>query len=87
MLTFRAVACAAHFEWLELNCRAEGVLERAERGSQFSRYKTFAILTVPAGVDLAVPRELLERAESGCSITNSLRGSRSLEVQVLIADR
>jgi organic hydroperoxide reductase OsmC/OhrA len=87
ILTFRAVARAAHFDWLKLDCRVEGVLEQAERVSRFTRYKTFASLTVPAGVDLAIPRELLERAESGCLIANSLRGSRSLEAQVLVADR
>jgi organic hydroperoxide reductase OsmC/OhrA len=85
VLTFRAVARAAGFEWLHLECRVEGVLERAERVSQFTRYTTVAKLTVPVGADMAKARVLLEQAERGCLISNSLRGSRTLESEVVAA--
>src|SRR6516165_3960288 len=62
ILTFRAAARAPRFKWLRLECRVEGVLERIGRVSQFTRYTTFATLTVPAGTDSAKARELLERA-------------------------
>ena len=87
ILTFRAVSRAARFEWLQLECRVEGVLERVERVSQFTYYTTFAKLTVPAGTDVAKARELLEGAEHGCLVANSLRGSRALEVQIVMGDR
>jgi len=87
ILTFRAVARAARFEWLNLECRVEGVLERVEGNSQFTRYTTFATLSVAAGTDETNARALLERAEHGCLIANSLRGARALEVQILVADR
>jgi|SRR5579872_6174109 len=87
ILTFRAVARAARFEWLNLECRVEGTLERVERTAQFTRFTTFAKLTVPAGSDLIKANELLERAEHGCLIANSLHGSRALQPQVLVADR
>jgi len=87
VLTFRAVSRAARFEWLHLECRVEGVLDRVDRTSQFTRYVTFAKLTVPADAEVAKARELLERAEHGCLISNSLRGSRTLEAQVVAADR
>ncbi len=83
ILTFRAVTRAARFEWLRLECRVEGVLERVGRVSQFTRYTTFATLTVPAGTDAAKAREFLERAEHGCLIANSLRGTRILDAQVI----
>jgi len=86
VLTFRAMARAARFEWLHVECRVEGVLERMDRFSQFTRYTTFAKLTAPAGTDVAKARELLERAEHGCLIANSLRGSRTLDAQVVVAD-
>ena len=85
VLTFRAVARAARFEWLHLECRVEGVLERVERVSQFTRYTTIARLTVPAGADVAKARVLLEQAEHGCLISNSLRGSRTLNSEVVAA--
>jgi len=86
ILTFRAAARAPRFKWLRLECRVEGVLERIGRVSQFTRYTTFATLTVPAGTDSAKARELLERAEHGCLIANSLRGTRVLEAQVVSAE-
>ena len=85
ILTFRAVSRAARFEWSRLECRVEGVLERVGRTPQFTRYTTFAKLTVPEGVDAAKARELLERAEHGCLIANSLTGSRALEIQISVA--
>jgi organic hydroperoxide reductase OsmC/OhrA len=85
ILTFRAVSRAARFEWSGLECRVEGVLERVGGVSQFTRYTTLARLTVPEGADTAKARELLERAEHGCLIANSVRGSRALETQISVA--
>lgn len=87
ILTFRAVCRAARLEWQRLDCRVEGVLDRVDRVPQFTRFSTFATLTVPVNTDVAKARELLERAEHGCLIANSLRGSRALETQVVVADR
>jgi organic hydroperoxide reductase OsmC/OhrA len=84
ILTFRAVSRAARFEWSQLDCRVEGVLERVGPISQFTRFTTFARLRVPSGSDAAKARELLERAEHGCLIANSLRGTRTLEMEVLL---
>lgn len=87
ILTFRAVARAARFEWLHLYCRVEGVLERVDSVPQFTRCTTFATLTVSPGADHARAHELLERAERGCLIGNSLRATRGLKAQVATASR
>ena len=87
VLTFRAVSRAARLDWVRLECRVEGILERIERVSQFTRYTTFANLTVPAGTDASKARKLLEQAEHDCLISNSVRGSRILEAQITVADR
>ena len=86
ILTFRAVARAARFEWQELECRVEGVLERVAGDSQFTRYTTIARLGVPPGADPEKARRLLEQAEHGCLIANSLRGARTLEIEVATAE-
>jgi len=83
ILTFRAISRAARFEWVHLECRVEGVLDRVDRSAQFNRFTTFAKLTVPSGGDFAKARELLDRSERGCLISNSLRGSRSLDARVV----
>jgi organic hydroperoxide reductase OsmC/OhrA len=86
VLTLRALARAAGFGWLRVECRVEGVLERVEGVTQFSRFVTEATLTVPPGTEEAAARRLLERAEHGCLIANSLRGARRLEATVVIPE-
>jgi organic hydroperoxide reductase OsmC/OhrA len=83
VLSFRAIARAARFEWSELACRVEGVLERVAGVTQFTRYTTFAKLEVPFTSEGA--QELLERAERTCLISNSLRGERILVTEVVVA--
>jgi len=83
ILTFRGVSRAAKFQWLHLECRVEGVLERIERQSQFTRFTTHATLVVPEGSDAAKARTLLEQAEHGCLVANSLRGERSIEARIV----
>jgi organic hydroperoxide reductase OsmC/OhrA len=85
ILTFRAVARAAKLEWLHLECRVEGVLERVAQRSEFTRYTTIATLTVPPSADTRKAHELLERAERGCLIANSVRGARVLKAEIIAA--
>ena len=82
ILTFRAVARASKYEWLALDCSVEGVLERGAAGAAFSRYTTKARLRVPAGADMDRAKLLLEKAERGCLIANSLTGTRHLESEI-----
>lgn len=83
VLTFRAVSRAARLPWLHLECRVEGTLERADRTARFTRFATFATLTVPPEADPQVASKLLDRAEQGCLVANSLLGTRSLESRVV----
>ena len=87
ILTFRGIGRAARAEWLKLECRVEGTLERVDGVAQFTRYAIFATLTVPIGADLAKARALLERAEHSCLVSNSLRGTRTLEAEVVEVSR
>lgn len=86
ILTFRGVARAAHFDWFSLDCRAEGVLEHVGGTTQFTRFVTTARLTVPQGADISKARCLLNRAEYGCLIANSLRGVQTLAAEVIVAE-
>jgi organic hydroperoxide reductase OsmC/OhrA len=86
VLTLRALSRAAGFRWLRVECRVEGVLERVAGVTQFSRFVTYATLTVPSGSDETAARRVLERAEHGCLIANSLRGTRSLEPTIVISE-
>lgn len=86
VLTFRGVARAAHFNWIALECRVEGVLEHMGDRTEFTRFTTAVRLTVPPGADQAQARFLLGRAEHACLIANSLRGERTLSFEVVTAE-
>ena len=76
ILTFRAVARASKLEWTRLECSAEGVLERVERVTRFTRVTVRATLTVPAGTD----------SEEACLITRSMIAESHLEAEIIVAD-
>jgi organic hydroperoxide reductase OsmC/OhrA len=82
VLTFRAIARASKLPWIEVDCSVEGTLDRAAGVSRFTRYVTRAHLRVPPGTDMAKARQLLEKAEHGCLVSNSVNGVRELETEV-----
>ena len=83
ILTFRGVSRAAKFDWEQLECHVDGVLERLSGVAQFSKFTTRATLTLKAGADHAKAQELMQRAEKFCLVANSLRGERILDTQVV----
>jgi len=83
VLSFRAIARASRLGWTELSCRVEGVLDRVDGVARFSRYTTFATLTVAVDTDVDKARKLLEKADHVCLISNSLRADRNLVAEVV----
>jgi organic hydroperoxide reductase OsmC/OhrA len=83
ILSFRAVARASKFEWTQLGCHVEGILDRADGTTRFTRYVTRVTLTVPTGTDRARAQTLLEKAEHVCLISNSLNGERELHCEIV----
>lgn len=81
-LSFRAVARASRFEWMALDCATEGVLERIERVTRFTRFNTRAKLTIAADADPDKARRLLDKAEQLCLITNSLNAEAHLQIEI-----
>lgn len=82
ILTFRAVARASKFEWQRLSCQVEGTLERKDGVTLFTRVSTHAVLQVAVGADQATAQRLLEKAERGCLIANSLKAERVLTTDI-----
>lgn len=83
ILTFRAIARASKFNWSSLECTVDGTLERVDRMTRFTRFDVKATLRVPAGADSARAKLLMEKAEKGCLITNSLHAESRLDASVL----
>jgi organic hydroperoxide reductase OsmC/OhrA len=85
ILTFRAIARASKLDWVALECGAEGVLDRVDGVTRFTQITVRARLTVPAGASESLAARLLEKAEHGCLVTNSLLAGRHLEATVTVA--
>ena len=85
VLSFRAVARASKFEWQSLSAEVEGVLDRVDGVSRFTRFTTRARLVVAAGTDERRARMLLEKAEKVCLVSNSLVAERHIESEIVVA--
>ena len=86
VLSFRAIAAASRFEWLNIECDASGVLDQVERKIQITTIENSVTLTVPAGSDPAKAEKLLEKAEQACFISNSLTAEVALKCEIVISD-
>ena len=75
ILTFRAIARASKLEWTNLECSAEGVLERVERVTRFTSFTVRATLTVPAGTDTEKAERLMEKSEAADRKSTRLNSS------------
>ncbi|HBZ71445.1 MAG TPA: osmotically inducible protein OsmC [Deltaproteobacteria bacterium] len=85
VLSFRAIARASGFAWRDLDCKAEGVLDRVDGTLRFSDLHVRARLVVQEGTDEARARRLLEKAEKSCLVSNSLLARRHLALEVVKA--
>lgn len=85
-LSFRAIAAASKFEFVHLECRVTGTLDRVERIMLFTEFQIEAELTIPAGGDTSRAERLLEKAEQACLITNSLKSTVHLSSRVTVAE-
>lgn len=85
VLTFRSIATLSKFSWTTLTCTASGTLDRVDRVTQFTGFSMTASLEIPDGTNEDDAKRLLRRAEQVCLITNSLKGSCHLDVDVRVA--
>lgn len=86
ILTFRAIARASKLDWSNLECSAEGLLERVERVTRFTSITVRATLSIPAGTDTDKAQRMLEKSESSCLITQSLSAESHLEAEIIVEE-
>jgi len=84
ILTFRAVARASKLSWVSLTCEVEGTLERSGGKTKFTQFKVNATLGVPQDTSEERAQRILEKAEAGCLVTNSLSAETHLNAVVLV---
>ncbi len=85
VLSFKAIAAASKMDWVSLECAVEGVLDRVDGVTRFTRIQVRATLDSPAGVSERLATRLLEKSEQSCLITNSLSAEVHLETEVRIS--
>lgn len=84
VLTFRAIAQASKLAWTDLRCEAKGTLDRVEGATRFTHLALRAILSIPQNGDADRAKRILEKAERGCLITNSLKVTPELTCEVTL---
>jgi organic hydroperoxide reductase OsmC/OhrA len=84
ILSFRAIARTARLEWSELECTAEGTLDKLGKFNQFTGFTVKATLTVPPETNQAKAETILEKAEKYCLVTNSMKAESHLEATVKV---
>ena len=85
VLSFRAIAAASKFTWIDLQCTATGKLDRVDRKVCFTEIQIVAKLTIPADSPPDRAKMLLEKSEASCFITNSLTAQKHLEIELVVA--
>ena len=82
MTTFLAVAERAGLAFSSYESTAEGRLEFVEGKFQFTAITIKPSITLKSGEDAVKARELIEKAERNCLISNSMKATVTLEPAV-----
>ena len=78
MTTFLAVAERAGLAFTSYESEAEGKLELVDGKFQFTAITLKPVITLPAGGDTVKAKELIEKAEANCLISNSVKAHVTL---------
>lgn len=78
MTTFLAVAERAGLAFSSYESSAEGRLELVDGKFQFTAMTLKPVITLPPGGDQAKAKELIEKAEANCLISNSMKAHVTL---------
>ena len=79
MTTFLAVAERAGLAFSAYESEAEGRLELVEGKFQFTAITIKPTITLKPGADAGKAKELIEKAEANCLISNSMKATVTLE--------
>ncbi len=79
MTTFLAVAERASLVFSSYESKAEGRLELVEGKFQFTAITIRPTITLPEGGDATKAKELIEKSERNCLISNSMKAAVTLD--------
>lgn len=82
ILTFCAISRASKLDYVSIECDTDGILDRVDGVTKFTRFDIRARLVVPEGTDHAKAERILHKSESACLITNSLTAEKVLSTAI-----
>lgn len=82
MTTFLSVAERAGLAFTSYESEAEGKLELVDGKFQFTAITLKPTITLATSADAAKAKELIEKAEASCLISNSMKAKVSLEATI-----
>lgn len=86
VLTFRTMARASNLDWVTLECRVDGTVDRVDRVIQFTEFRVhvrLALREASFAVDEAKAARVLHKAHDGCLVSNSLKGVKHFDIEVV----
>lgn len=84
ILSFRAIARASKLDWIDIDCKVDGTLDRVERQVKFTELVSHVVLTIDTDTDPEKAGRLVEKAEQSCLISNSLNCPNHLTVEIKV---
>lgn len=86
MTTFVAMAGYSKLSFSHLEVSARGTLEKTEEGYMITEITLYPTLVVENEKDRDKGQRLLEKAEAGCLISNSVKTRIHMEAEVTVSD-
>lgn len=84
MMTFRAISGMSKLEWNNLDCTADGILDRIDGVIQFTEITINATLRAPIGTNEERAIRVMEKSEKNCLVSNSIKPKVHLNARVEI---
>jgi|SRR5579884_493275 len=85
ILTFRAISRAAKLQWTQLTCQGTGTVARDSEGiTRFTAIDLKVQLEVTNSAEWEKATQLLEKTKKSCLVSNSLRLTPSLHMDVSV---
>lgn len=79
ILSLRAVARASRLDWTAVQVDVEGVLDKMDGVTRFTRFTLAARLVLPHGTAEGLALNVVKKAKSVCLVTNSLQADCELQ--------
>jgi peroxiredoxin-like protein len=86
MTTFLAIAENSRLEFTDFTCEAKGKLEQIDGKFLMTEVNLFPQLILKNATDEEKAHRILQKSESACLISNSIKSKVTLEAKVLAAD-